>query len=119
MILHTCSMLLESGIVGVTLASLLSELRDEQVSGDHHPHVQHREIVMTSASLATAITAFGVTMLGAGDTVGGLMVAGRRLSAAGNAAVFQVFGSTKVLKSLSHRSQRKDWPGAQALNENA
>jgi hypothetical protein len=119
MILHTCSMLLESGIVGVTLASLLSELRDGKVSGDHHPHVQRREIVMTSASLATAIIAFGVTILGAGDTVGGLKVAGRRLSAAGNAVVFQVFGSTNVLKSLSHRSERKDWPGVQVLNEDA
>jgi hypothetical protein len=118
MMLHICSMLLESGIVGVTLASLLSELRDEQVSEDH-PHVQQREIAMTSASLALAIITFGITMLGAGDTLGGLRLAGKRLSAAGNAIVFKVFGSTKVLKSLSPRSDRKDWLGVQALNENA
>jgi hypothetical protein len=96
MILHACGMFLELGIVGVTLASLLSELREERLSGDpFDPH--SREIVMTATSLALTIIAFCITMLGAGDTLSGLELAGVRISVAGNAVMSKVFGPCRKI----------------------
>jgi hypothetical protein len=89
MILHACAMFLEIGIVGVTLAYLLSELRDDVSHGA--PQDRHRrEIVMTSTSLSLTIIACGITLLGSGDTVSGLKVAGTRISAAGHALVSRI-----------------------------
>jgi hypothetical protein len=117
MLLHVCAMFLELGIVGVTLASLLSELRDEQVAGDHRLQGHHREIVMTSTSLALTITTFGITLLGAGDTVTGLKLAVKRISAAGIAVASRVSGSSSCVKSHIHTSERNDWSGVHDLNQ--
>jgi hypothetical protein len=115
MMLQDCSMFLEIGIMGVTLASLLSHLGDKQPTGDY-AHTHRSEIVMTATSLTLAIIAFGITMLGAGDTLGGLKLAGNRIGAVGKAALFRVFGSSSSIKSLSHRSERSNkWhPGTQS-----
>jgi hypothetical protein len=111
-------MSLEVVIVGVTLASLLSELRDEQLSGAQRLDPQRREIVMTSASLALTVIAFGVTLLGAGDAISGLKLAGERISAAGNAVVSRFIGSTGYVTSQNHTSERNDRPSVQALSQN-
>jgi hypothetical protein len=114
MAMHVTGSILEVGVIGVTLASFLSELRDEKLSGDHRDH--HREIMMTATSLALTIITLGITILGAGDTLSGLALAGKRISAAGNAVVSKVLGSVKLHRE---KLERKVWPDAQALNENA
>jgi hypothetical protein len=73
---------------------------------------------MTATSLALTIIAFGVTLLGAGDAVSGLKLAGERISAAGNAVVSRFIQSTGYVTSQNHTSERNDRPSVQALSQN-
>jgi hypothetical protein len=111
MMLHICSMFLEIGIVAVTVSGLLSELHDEHLTGDHDPREHQTEIAMTSISLALTIITFGITMLGAGDTLNGLKLAGKRISAAGSAVASRVLVLSSTLNFPNFTSKRKVGPG--------
>jgi hypothetical protein len=115
MILHVCAMLLEIGIIGVTLSSLLSEIYKARSSGDALDHYR-KEIVATSASLATAIIAFGVTILGAGDVLSGLELVGKRIIAAGRAILSLAFTAGSSVKPNGNALEWHGSPKAQDLN---
>jgi hypothetical protein len=84
--LAVMAMIMELGVLGVTMCSLLSELRHPHLSNSHKGSAYQRkrkEIVSTSVSLAASCITFGLTILGAGDVLNGVKIAGKRISAAG------------------------------------
>jgi hypothetical protein len=108
MFLHIAAMFLEIGIVGVTLSSLLSELKDD-LSSDAHLRRHRREIMMTSMSLAFTFITFGITMLGSGDAINGLKVARTQISVAGHAVISRVStAGSSVSSHVGPASERHD-----------
>jgi hypothetical protein len=98
--LTVIAMTMELGVLGVTLFSLLSELR--------HPHLsvskkgsafqkKRQEVVATSVSIVASSVTLGITILGSGDFFSGARIMGRRISAAGRAA----FGMP--VRNVSHQ----------------
>jgi alpha-D-ribose 1-methylphosphonate 5-triphosphate diphosphatase PhnM len=75
------------GIVAATLTSLLSGLRRPGLDAPSKNAVQksNNQIIATVVSLVTTVLAFGVTMIGAGDSLRGLKTIVNRISAAGQA----------------------------------
>jgi hypothetical protein len=84
--LHAIALCMELGVVGATIGSLLSELRNPYLSAVNKSEAEKRktkEVVATSVSIVVSLITFCITIIGAGDFFTGVKIAGMRLSAAG------------------------------------
>jgi hypothetical protein len=121
LILHAVAMCMELGVVGATLGSLLSELKDPTLSQLHKADSQRqkkkREVVATSVSIAASVLTFGITVLGAGDFFTGLTVAGTQI----RAASFSMSRLSSGRRSSSRRdaSSRISWSRIEQIEANA
>lgn len=108
--MHVVAMMFEIGIVAVTLASLVSDLRHPNMASTAEKVQQNNEVVATVVSLATTVFAFGLTMIGAGDAVQGLRAVGNRISAAGQAVIGRISTSgSRVRPRVYPTSLREDY----------
>jgi hypothetical protein len=83
------AMIMELGVLGVTLLNMLSEL----YGGFRHPHLsiskkgsayqkKRKEVVATSVSIVASSITLGITILGSGDFLSRVRIVGGRMSAA-------------------------------------
>jgi hypothetical protein len=93
-VLTMITMTMEFGVLGSTICSLLSELRNPHLSTslkETAKKKRRREVVATSVSLAVSSVTFGITILGAGDFLSGLRIARKQITSAGRAVASMSF----------------------------
>jgi hypothetical protein len=103
LVLHAVALCMELGVVGATIGSLLSELRNPHLSAVNKADAQRRktkEVAATAVSIVASLITFCITVIGAGDFFTGVKIAGMRLSAAGRK-------STRLSSEVRSNSRRQ------------
>jgi hypothetical protein len=88
LVLNAVALCMELGVVGATIGSLLSEIRNPHLTASNKAEAHRRrtkEVVATAVSIAASLITFCITVIGAGDFFSGIKIAGMRISAAGRA----------------------------------
>jgi hypothetical protein len=86
LVLNAIALCMELGVVGTTIGSLLSELRNPHLTASDKAEAERRktkEVVATAVSIVASLVTFCITFIGAGDFFTGVRIAGMRISAAG------------------------------------
>jgi hypothetical protein len=98
------------GVVAVTLASLLSELRSQNLDGprDDEQKARSNKIVATVVSLVTTVVTFGVTMIGAGGSLRGLKTIVNRISAAGQSVRTRISAHGAPVHTSGQKLKQKE-----------